>query len=310
AHWLVHPNHPLTSRVTMNRWWNDLFGQPLVTTVEDFGTRGELPTHPALLDWLSTELIKRGWSRKEMIRLIVNSATYRQASVHRPELDERDPRNRLLARQNRFRMEAESIRDLYLAASGLLNPSIGGPSIRPPLPEGVAALGYAGGHQWPLSEGAEKYRRGLYIFMQRTVPYPMLTTFDAPDSTTSCLRRERSNTPLQALTLLNDPVFVECAQALGVAGATKYPEDLSQRLQWIFRSSVSRNPSSEEMQRLEDFYSEVRSLAEKDPAAAKDLVGDKLPTSEPANGIPVEDFVASVSVARIVLNLEEFMVRE
>lgn len=310
AEWLVNPDHPLTARVTMNRFWKDLFGQPLVRTIEDFGTRGEQPTHPELLDWLSREFVQRGWSRKEMVRLIANSAAYRQTSTHRDEIEERDPKNRWLFRQNRFRMEAESIRDLYLAASGLLNPRIGGPSIRPPLPAGVSELGYAGGHQWPVTEGTEKYRRGMYIFLQRTVPYPMLSTFDAPDSTTSCLRRERSNTPLQALTLLNDPVFVECAQALGMRAATKYPEDRAKRVELMFRSCVSRAPRPEEQGRLEELYQEIRSLAEKDPAGAKSLAGEQVSQEGPASKLPIEDLAAGTAVARIVLNLEEFMVRE
>lgn len=310
AKWLVHPDHPLTARVTINRWWKDLFGQPLVMTIEDFGTRGESPTHPALLDWLAAQLIERGWGRKEMLRLIVNSATYRQSSVHRQELEAVDPKNYLLSRQNRFRVEAEGVRDLYLAASGLMHPKIGGPSIRPPLPAGIAELGYAGGHQWPVTPGEDQYRRGMYIFMQRTVPYPMLTTFDAPDSTTSCLRRERTNTPLQALTLLNDPVFVECAQELGVKGAILYPDDASKRVEWMFRRCVSRVPGGEEIERLTRFYGEIRGLAEKDPAAAKEIVGTRMPQSEPGSKIPVEDLAASAAVARIVMNLEEFVVRE
>src|SRR5262249_37717754 len=159
-----------------------------------------------LLNWLATEFPRLGWSRKALIKLIVTSASYRQSSASRPELLERDPNNILLARQNRFRLEAENIRDVYLATSGLLNPAVGGPSVRPRLPADITGIAYAGSVKWPESPGADKYRRGLYIFLQRTVPYPMLTTFDAPDSNVVCTRRERSNTPLQALTLLNDPV--------------------------------------------------------------------------------------------------------
>lgn len=215
AQWLFDPANPLTARVTVNQWWKNLFGRGLVTSVADFGVKGEQPSHPELLDWLATELPRLGWSRKAMLKLIVTSATYRQQSNLRPDLVTRDPNNVLLARQNRIRLEAESVRDAYLAASGLLNPKLGGPSIRPPLPADIAALGYANSVKWTESTGTEKNRRGLYIFFQRTVPYPMLMTFDAPDSNATCTRRERSNTPLQALTLLNDPVFFECAQALG-----------------------------------------------------------------------------------------------
>lgn len=310
AKWLVHPDHPLTARVTVNRWWKDLFGQPLVTTIEDFGTRGEQPTHPELLNWLASELIQRKWSRKEMVRLIVQSAAYRQDSRTRPELMERDAKNRWVARQNRYRMEAENVRDLYLSASGLLNPRVGGASIRPPLPSGIAELGYAGGHQWPVTEGAEKYRRGMYIFLQRTVPYPMLTTFDAPDSTTSCLRRERSNTPLQALTLLNDPVFVECAQSLGIRGCEKFPEETTKRLEWMFQSCVSRKPTPEELERLTALYGELKELVARTPESAGEIVGEQKPKEGEGAKVAVEDQAASVAAARIILNLEEFMVRE
>ncbi|MES2692154.1 MAG: PSD1 and planctomycete cytochrome C domain-containing protein, partial [Verrucomicrobiota bacterium] len=221
ARWLVDSANPLTARVAVNHVWKNLFGRALVGTVDDFGTRGDAPTHPELLDWLALKFSAREgpqalkWSRKALIKQIVTSAAYRQSSRTRPELEQRDPNNLLLARQNRFRLEAETVRDGFLAASGLLNPAIGGPSIRPPLPADIAALGYANSVKWQESTGTERYRRGLYIFFQRTVPYPMLMTFDAPDSNTSCTRRERSNTPLQALTLLNDPVFFECAQVLG-----------------------------------------------------------------------------------------------
>ncbi|MFM8468816.1 MAG: PSD1 and planctomycete cytochrome C domain-containing protein, partial [Limisphaerales bacterium] len=223
AQWLFAPENPLTARVSVNHVWKNLFGRGLVATVEDFGKQGEKPTHPELLDWLAATFsapanakpptpnseLGLGWSRKQLIKLIVTSATYRQSSVVRSDLRERDPNNLLLARQNRLRLEAETVRDAYLAASGLLNPKIGGPSIRPPLPADIAALGYANSVKWTESKGDEKNRRGLYIFFQRTVPYPMLMTFDAPDSNATCARRERSNTPLQALTLLNDPVFFE-----------------------------------------------------------------------------------------------------
>ncbi|GMU20815.1 MAG: hypothetical protein AMXMBFR13_09110 [Phycisphaerae bacterium] len=214
ARWLTDSANPLTARVAVNRTWQYLFGQGLVSTPNDFGTRGDPPTHPQLLDWLATEYVRLGWQRKELIRLIVTSATYRQSSHVRPELRDRDPKNTLLARQNRFRLSAEVIRDASLAVSGLLNPEVGGPSIRPPLPADVAALGYANSVRWQESAGKDKYRRGMYVFFQRTVPYPMLITFDAPDGVVTCTRRERSNTPLQSLTLLNDPVFYECAQAM------------------------------------------------------------------------------------------------
>ena len=189
ARWIVDPSNPLTGRVAANRLWQNLFGQGIVLTTEDFGTRGQPPTHPELLDWLASEYAARGWSTKSMIRLIVTSSTYRQSSAMRAELLDRDPDNVLLARQNRFRVEAEITRDIFLAAGGLLDRTVGGPSVRPPLPKGVAELGYANSIKWQESSGADRYRRGLYILFQRTVPYPMLMTFDCPDSNTTCVRR-------------------------------------------------------------------------------------------------------------------------
>ena len=229
AQWLFAPENPLTARVSVNHIWKNLFGRGLVGTVEDFGKQGEKPSHPELLDWLASEFPRLGWSRKAFIKSIVTSATYKQASLNRPELQARDPNNLLLARQNRLRLEAETVRDAFLAVSGLLNPKVGGPSIRPPLPADIAALGYANSVKWTESVGTEKNRRGLYIFFQRTVPYPMLMTFDAPDSNSTCARRDRSNTPLQALTLLNDPVFFECAQSLGARMAEVPTTDAAER---------------------------------------------------------------------------------
>ncbi|HUG19088.1 MAG TPA: DUF1553 domain-containing protein, partial [Planctomycetaceae bacterium] len=297
ARWLVSPENPLTRRVEVNRTWKQLFGEGLVRTTEDFGTRGERPSHPALLDWLAEEFLARGWSRKEMIRLIVSSSTYRQSSRVREKLTEIDPLNYLLARQNRYRLEGEVIRDLFLDASGLLNEAIGGPSIRPPLPPGVRELGYANSVKWQESEGPEKYRRGCYIFFQRTVPYPMLMTFDSPDSTVTCTRRERSNTPLQSLTLLNSPVFFECAVKLGTEYSAKPDMDDADRIAELFRRCVGRVPTSSEQEILAGLLEDYRKLAASS--------ADENNQSE----MPPEDR-AWVGVARIVMNLDEFMTRE
>ncbi|NWF83157.1 MAG: DUF1553 domain-containing protein, partial [Bryobacteraceae bacterium] len=216
ARWLVGRDNPLTARVAVNRLWQEFFGRGIVRTSEDFGTQGDRPTHPELLDWLAAEFVEQGWSVKKMVRLIVTSATYRQSSNTRPELAERDPENMLLARQSRVRLPAEALRDSALRASGLLNPAVGGPSVHPPQPAGVAELVYAGSFKWKEDEGPARYRRGLYIHYQRTAPYPMLANFDAPDANVACSRRRRSNTPLQALNLLNDPVFYEAAQAMAL----------------------------------------------------------------------------------------------
>jgi hypothetical protein len=305
ARWLFDSNNPLTSRVTVNRLWRHLFGRGLTATVDDFGARGERPSHPELLDWLATEFPRLHWSQKSLIRLIVTSATYRQASIHRPELMERDFSNILLARQNRFRLDAENVRDAYLDLSGLLNSKIGGPSIRPPLPSDIAAIGYANSVKWTESQGMERYRRGLYIFFQRTVPYPMLTTFDAPDSNVTCSRRERSNTPLQALTLMNDPVFFECAQALGQKLAGLPEADLKGRLRHSFQICLARSPTTQELSRLEQFYEGQRHLLEASAENAAKVVGERSSSRKSRT-----DMATAVALARTLLNLDEFVTRE
>lgn len=307
ARWLVDRDNPLTSRVVVNRIWRHYFGQGLVASVNDFGTQGETPSHPALLDWLASEFPARDWSLKAMHRLIVTSATYRQSSHVRPELEQRDPKNVWLARQNRFRVEAEIVRDLHLAASGLLNRQIGGPSVRPALPSGVAELGYANSVKWPESEGADRYRRGTYIFFQRTVPYPMLTTFDAPDANVTCTAREVSNTPLQALTLLNDPTLFECAQGLARRIASEAPSaDPADRVRFAYKLCLARDPGPRERQRVESLYDEVLALCQSQPESAAELAGDDLSSVE---ATPAE-LAAWVVVGRMLMNLDEFATRE
>lgn len=307
SRWMFDPNHPLTSRVAVNHIWKNLFGRGIVVSVDDFGTRGEPPTHPELLDWLAREFIAKKWSRKAMIKLIVCSATYRQSSATRLELNEKDPKNFLLARQNRFRVESEITRDLFLAASGLLNPEIGGPSIRPKLPGDVKALGY-GGVKWKESTGDEVYRRGMYIFFQRTVPYPMLMTFDTPDSNVCCGRRERSNTPLQALTLLNDPVFHECAVVFGKRIDREFGGTLDTKLHRAFATCLARQPSEFESQRLRQLYDRAVAAFLHDPKHARKLVGDDY--GQQSSKGEVVRVAASIAVARAILNLDEFVTRE
>ncbi|MEW6303926.1 MAG: PSD1 and planctomycete cytochrome C domain-containing protein [Verrucomicrobiota bacterium] len=310
AKWLVDPANPLTGRVAANHVWRTLFGRGLVPTVEDFGVRGEKPSHPELLDWLASEYIRLGWSRKALVKTILMSSAYRQSSAHRPELAERDPLNTLLSRQNRYRLDAENVRDIYLSASGLLNPKIGGPSIRPPLPADIAALGYANSVKWQESPGAEKYRRGMYIFFQRTVPYPMLMTFDAPDSNVTCTRRERSNTPLQALTLMNDVVFFECSQAL----ARRVADDestLDEKIKHLFQSALSRQPTKPELARLKQLYFEHLVALEQQPEAATKILGlPESKDSKPKIELNANERATMVALARVVLNLDEFITRE
>jgi mono/diheme cytochrome c family protein len=329
ARWLVDPANPLTTRVAVNRIWRNLFGQALVTSMEDFGTRGEEPSHPELLDWLAMEFMdpstggpaskqeelaglldgkttQRGaWSVKRMIKLIVESAAYRQSSNPREDLVDRDPKNVLLARQNRFRIEAEVIRDLYLAASGLLAPKVGGPSVRPKQPAGISELTYAGSAKWVESTGADRYRRGMYTWFQRTSPYPMLMTFDAPDSNVTCTRRERSNTPLQALTLLNDPVFHECAQALGRRIVSEKPDDTAARLSYAYQLCVGRPPNASEAGHLHALYADLKNAAQSQPEAAAKIAGEPKPAET-----ALADTAASVALARVLLNLDEFITRE
>jgi hypothetical protein len=287
AKWIIDSANPLTRRVLANWLWQHHFGRGLVGTPEDFGTQGDKPTHPELLDWLAGEVLKRGWSLKRMHRLIVTSATYRQSSVHRPELHDRDPTNLWLARQNRVRLEAEIVRDVALASSGLLNPAIGGPSVRPPQPDGISDLTYAGSVRWVESTGPDRYRRGMYIWFQRTSPYPMLMTFDEPDSNVCVVRRERSNTPLQALTLMNDVVFVECAQALG-RDLLYSPGTIVEAIALGVKRVLGRPPTAAELDRLTRWHDEALTLT-KDPSP---------------------ELGAWVAVARVLLNLDEAVNRE
>lgn len=302
VNWLMDPENPLTARVAVNRIWHRLFGRGLVATPEDFGTRGEKPSHPELLDWLAGEYRRRGWGMKSLIRLIVLSSTYRQSSDSRPELQEVDSQNRLLARQNRYRLQAEAVRDVFLASSGLLSHSIGGRSIRPPLPSGVRELLYAGSMKWPESEGHDRYRRGLYIFFQRTVPYPMLMTFDAPDSNVSCVRRQSSNTPLQALTLLNDPVFFECAQALGLRVLREAAVDLDTRIEHLFLVTVGRRPQVAELDAVRKLHAELLALSRIDAEETAKLVG-AAQVDDPALA------AVWITLARMTLNLDETISR-
>jgi hypothetical protein len=301
ARWIASADNPLTARVAANWVWQKFFGRGLVATPEDFGTQGEKPSHPQLLDYLASELVRQKWSLKALHRRILLSTIYRQTSKTRPELAQRDPYNVLLARQTRMRLEAEAVRDAALAASGLLVRTVGGPSVRPPQPAGISDLTYAGSARWVESRGPDRYRRGLYTWFQRTSPYPMLMTFDAPDSNVCVVRRERSNTPLQALTLLNDAVFVECAQALGRRLAAK--GTVAERVAHGMRLCVGREPTPAEVNRLSRLYSDLLALCQADPAAAEKLAG------KDATGDPAEA-AARAALARALLNLDEFVTRE
>lgn len=283
ARWLMARDNPLTARVTVNRLWMRLFGHGIVETEDDFGLQGTPPSHPELLDWLAVEFMEKGWRIKTLLKEMVCSATYRQASLARPDLDEIDPRNVLLARQNRIRLDAEIIRDSALAAAGVLNDKIGGPSVYPPQPDGVMTLGQQS-RAWVPNTDADRYRRGMYTFFWRATPHPALTVFDAPDAQTACTRRNRSNTPLQALTLLNDAAFVEMAEALAKRITSDEGMDTPSRIQDAFEICLARAPAPRESEILGRLFAEER-VASGEPAAWK-------------------------SVARALLNLDEFVTRE
>jgi len=307
ARWLVDPRNPLVGRVTVNRQWAALFGKGLVRTTEDFGLQGEAPSHPALLDWLAARFTGaqpgpelRPWSLKSLHRLLVTSAAYRQAGAASPALLAKDPQNRLLARGPSLRLEAEMLRDAALRAAGLLSGKMYGPSVFPPQPPGVTSEGTYGPLAWTVSQGEDRYRRGLYTFTKRTAPYAMFLTFDAPSGEACVARREVSNTPLQALTLLNDAVFVEAHQALGGLAAAR-PGSAEERVGFLFRRCLTRPPTAEETALLARFYHAQRERLAKKELDAKAIGGA-------AEGDLVER-AAWTLVARALLNLDEAIVK-
>jgi hypothetical protein len=282
AKWLVSPENPLTARVTVNRHWQHFFGLGIVDTENDFGMQGSPPTHPELLDWLAVEFRERGWSMKKLHRLIVTSATYRQASRERADLRAKDPQNRLLGRQHRLRLDAEIIRDAALSASGLLTETIGGPGVYPPQPAGVFSFTQSK-HPWPESKGPNRYRRGMYTYIWRQSQHHLLTTFDGADAQTACTRRIRSNTPLQALHMANDPIFVEFADALGKRVRAEGPDDDAGRVGYAFQLCFARPPTDAERDRVLRYLAAQKKT---NPSAAW------------------------ARTARVLMNLDEFITRE
>jgi hypothetical protein len=311
ARWLVRPDHPLTARVTVNRVWGHFFGVGLVETENDFGTRGTPPSHPELLDWLATEFVRHGWSVKALHRLIVTSATYRQASQTRADLDAVDPRNRLLARQMRLRLEAEVVRDVALAASGLLDRRVGGPSVFPPQPEGVLQFTQVK-RVWNPNDDSGRYRRGMYTHFWRSAPHPALVTFDAPDAVTACTRRNRSNTPLQALTLLNDAGFAEYAYGLAARILQDAKTTGEDQVRHGFRLCLGRDPSDVESRRLTRFLARQCEHYEMQLAEAAELLSGGGPAGRQLAAAPGEAApkAALVLLARVLLNLDETITRE
>jgi hypothetical protein len=304
ANWLVSDDNPLTARVTVNRYWEQLFGRGIVETSEDFGTQGAPPTNQQLLDWLATEFMRDGWSMKKILRVMVTSATFRQSSRATPELEEKDPYNLLLARGPRFRMPAEMVRDVALAASGLLSPMIGGPSVFPYQPDGIWDIPY-NDDKWVLSKGEDQYRRSLYTFIRRSSPYPSWTTFDAPTREFCTVRRMRTNTPLQALTTLNDPVYFAAAQALGRVILQDGGADPTARATYGFRRCLTRRPTAPELDRILAYYRDEVAYYQKDPKAAS-LVAKGY--TGPSANLP--EAAAWTMVSNVLLNLDGALTEE
>ena len=304
AKWLVDGQNPLTARVVMNRFWQRFFGKGIVETENDFGTQGIAPTHPQLLDWLAAEFVELDWSVKAIHRRIVMSATYQQTSRFRRELLQRDPFNHLLARQSRLRLEAEIVRDAALSAAGLLTPHIGGPSVFPPQPKGVFAF-TQDPKPWKTEQGSSRYRRGMYTHFWRSSPYPALMVFDFPNSNVTCTRRVRSNTPIQALTLANDVVYVECAQSIAqrVLGG-KVSSDMD-RIRYAFRLCLARTPSQREVERLVLLLNGQRSVFRNNPKLAKTWT-----SAFPKRNKDIAEAASWSALCRVLINLDEFITRE
>jgi hypothetical protein len=310
ARWLTAPAAPLTARVAVNRVWQNLFGAGLVETPEDFGTRAPVPEHRELLDWLSVDFMENCWSHKHLLRTLVTSRTYQQDSRVNPALLERDPSNRLLARGPRFRPDAEVVRDTALSIAGLLHPKVGGPSVFPPVPENVLAYNYVRPTYWNPPQDAERYRRSLYLFRKRSMPDPMLSTFDAPNGDFACARRVRSNTPLAALTSLNEPVFVEAAQALALRIWREGGPTDDGRIDFAYRLCVARPARAAEAAAVRRLLDENRTRLRNGELKAGEIAFSALtkPADLPADASPA-DLAAWVVVARVLLNLDETLTK-
>jgi mono/diheme cytochrome c family protein len=343
AKWLVDENNPLTARVIANRCWEQIFGIGIVASSEEFGTQGELPFHPELLDWLACELVSPSpqfpsprpspqggegekntlspagkgqgegktnigrWNIKAFLKLLVTSATYRQSSKVSPELVQRDPENRLLARGPRFRLSAEMVRDQALAVSGLLSAKMYGPPVKPPQPSIGLTAAFGTGIDWQTSMGEDRYRRGLYTTWRRSSPYPSMATFDAPNREVCTVRRIRTNTPLQALVTLNDPVYIEAAQALARRIVSQGGSSSSDRVRYAFRLALSRPPQAAELSRLERLYTQSLARFEKQPEAARKLATE--PLGPPPKEMNVAELAAWTVVGNVLLNLDEALMK-
>ncbi len=310
ARWLTDGTNPLTARVRVNQVWNRLFGRGLVATAEDFGTQGDRPSHPQLMDWLATEFVRLEWDTQALLKTIMHSSAYRQASTSIADKIERDPNNVLLSRGARFRVSAEAVRDVALASSGQLSRAIGGPSVFPPQPAEVFGDHFIEGgfKHWPTSDGADRYRRGLYTFYKRTVVYPAFMNFDAPDRTVCTVDRSSSNTPLQALNTLNDPAFFEAAGSLAEKMLSEGGSNRADRISHGFRTVLARKPAEDELARLLQFQDRMAAKYEAEPMLASNLVGKAL-SGRQAN-LANSGFAPWIMVANVLLNLDETFTRE
>ena len=306
AHWIMDKNNPLTARVIVNRYWEAIFGVGLVRTSEEFGTQGELPSHPELLDWLAIELVQLHWDTKELVKRIVTSAAYRQSSRVAPELFGLDPENRLLARGPRFRLSAEMIRDQALFVSGLLSSKMYGPSVKPLQPRLGVRAAFGDGIDWQPSGGEDRYRRGLYTTWRRSNPYPSMVTFDAPNREVCTIRRDRTNTPLQALVTLNDPVYVEAARALGRRIAD-VGDSSSEKATFGFRLCLARQPSGRERQHLVNLFENARQRFADSPDLAAKIVS--IPVGPAPEKADVVELAAWAVVGNVLLNLDEMFMK-
>jgi len=310
ARWLVDPKHPLTARVTVNRFWQQFFGIGIVKTVEDFGTKGEWPSHPELLDWLATEFIRTGWDVKGLVRLFVTSATYRQDSSVSPAVAQMDPENRLLSHGPRYRLDAEELRDNALFLGGLLNMKMGGRGVRPYQPPGIwEAVGYTASDtaRYTQDHGDALYRRSLYLFWKRTAPPPSMTTFDAPSREQCRARRERTNTPLQALVTMNDPQYFEAARQLGYRMLQEGGSADAERLRYGFRLATARPPTQKESAILAETLASERNHYQANAEAAKKTIA--IGESPVPTDVSPTDLAAYTMVANLLLNLDEVVTK-
>jgi hypothetical protein len=311
AKWLVDPSHPLTARVTINRFWQRYFGRGIVKTSEDFGVQGEWPTHPELLDWLAIDFIDHGWDVKRMQKMIVMSSTYRQSSNVTAEQLKRDPENVLLSRGPRFRLDAEVVRDSALFVSGLLVEKVGGPSVRPYQPSGVwEAVGFVGSNttEFKRDSGEKLYRRSLYTFWKRTAPPPSLMAFDAPSRENCVARRARTNTPLQALVLMNDEQYVEAARHLAARVLKEGGTSPVERLNFAFQLATARTPDASELETLTTLYQQNLAHYDAHPDAANQLLAVGESARDQSLSLP--EHAAMTMMANLILNLDEVITKE